>query len=77
VWVRYPRPAQQRADPCLKLEEAEGFREVIVCPEIEATRLVYVRVAVGKQHDRYVARTADPVEDLPPQKVRQLGVQYH
>ena len=64
--VRDPRPAQQRTHPRLKLEKTKGFREVIIGPEVEATRLVHVRVASGQQHDRHFARAADPAEDLPP-----------
>src|SRR5215218_1938279 len=74
--ARVPRPAQQRAHPCLKLKKTKGFREVTIGPEVEATRLIYVRVASTQQHDRHFARVADPAEDFPPRKVRQHSVQY-
>jgi hypothetical protein len=54
------------ADAGHQLTWAERLDDVVVCAEVEADHLVGVAAARREQHDRDVARLAEPPTDLEP-----------
>src|SRR5690606_23334040 len=57
--------------------ERERLDDVIVGPETEADEAVYFVAASGEHYHRYLAFTADDLEDLPAIEFGQHHVEQH